>query len=231
VTEGSLSHTFATAHHELKPRTPAPEIHAEFFPFAGISHTARLNNGRLSVRVSDLLQDAPGEIQHALALILLAKLYRKKIDAAYHRQYRAFILQSDMQERARELRSHRGRGVRVVASRGRYVDLDDVFDRMNREYFEGLLEKPGISWSMKRSRRILGRFDAAHRTIFISRLFDSPRIPLSVTEYVMFHEMLHLKHQTRVEECRQIVHTPEFRQDERRFNGYDDARAWLKSFV
>jgi hypothetical protein len=43
------------------------------------------------IRVSDIFIDAPDEIYHSLALILLAKLYRKRVDTAYHRTYRTFI--------------------------------------------------------------------------------------------------------------------------------------------
>jgi len=83
-----LESIFKRAHRELRPRTPIPEIKIEFFPFAGLNHTARLHENRLIIRVSDIFTDAPAEIYHSLALILLAKLYRKKIDHSYHRTYR-----------------------------------------------------------------------------------------------------------------------------------------------
>lgn len=220
---------FTAAHQELKPRTPVPRIHVEFFPFAGINHTARLNQGELSVRVSDLLEDAPVDVGRSLALILLSKLYRKKIDAAVHRTYRTFILRSDIQERARIARSDRGRGARISNARGRYFDLESIFDGINAEYFDGRLDKPNISWSAKRSRYILGRYDSTHHTIFISRLFDSQKVPQFVLEYVMYHEMLHVRHQTRVNDCRLIVHTPEFKQEERRFAQFNEAKDWLKT--
>lgn len=225
-----LSGIFTAAHRELRPRTPVPDIEVEFFPFAGINHTARLNRGRLSVRVSDVFNDAPGEVHHALAVILLAKLYRKKIDSSYHRTYRGFILQHDIQERARDARSSRGRAARLTRAQGVHVDLDGLFAQLNSTYFRGQLDKPAISWSAKRSKRILGRYDATHHAIFISRIFDSPKIPGYVVEYVMYHEMLHLKHQTRVKDCRLIVHTPEFKEEERRFARYGEVREWLKGF-
>jgi hypothetical protein len=220
---------FTAVHLQLKPRTPLPSIRVEFFPFAGINHTARLNQGKLSIRISDLFEDAPGDVSHALALILLSKLYRKKIDASVHRIYRAFILRTDIQERARVARSDRGRGARISNARGRHFDLEVLFDRMNREYFGGVLDKPRISWSAKKSRYILGRYDSTHHTIFISRLFDSERVPSYVVEYVMYHEMLHVRHHTRVRDCRLIVHSPEFKQEERQFARFEEAKNWLRT--
>src|SRR5947208_7366476 len=96
----NLELIFRTAHRQLRPRTPVPEIKVEFYPFAGLNHTARLHQSRLIIRLSDIFTDAPAAICYSLALILLAKLYRKKIDGAYHRRYRMFILRDELQERA-----------------------------------------------------------------------------------------------------------------------------------
>ena len=223
----NLESIFSTAHRELRPRTPLPDIEVEFFPFAGLNHTARLNEGRLTVRVSDIFTDAPFEVYHSLALILLAKLYRKKVDPSYHDTYRSFILRSEIQERSRAVRSERGRVNRPRGSRGRHIDLDGIFNSLNERYFAGSIDKPRLSWSARKSRCVLGRYDITHNTIFISRLFDSPDIPPYVVQYVMFHEMLHVKHQSRVHDSRVIVHTPEFKNDERNFPHYQEAKLWL----
>jgi hypothetical protein len=203
-----LKTIFGEAHRALRPRTPIPDILVEFFPFAGLNHTARLREDRLMIRVSDIFADAPPEIYNSLALILLGKLYRKRIDRTYHRTYRAFILSETIQERIRTVRTHRRRTLRTRGSQGRYIDLEAMFDRLNQQYFDSALPRPRLSWSAKKSRYVLGRFDITHNTIFISLMLDSTKIPLCVTEYVMFHEMLHVKHQSRVKDCRLIVHGP-----------------------
>jgi hypothetical protein len=224
-----LESIFRAAHRELRPRTPIPEITVEFFPFAGLNHTARLNNSRLAIRLSDIFTDAPADVFYSLALILLAKLYHKKIDNSYHRTYRTFILTGEIQERARIARNERCRLVQSRGSRGRYLDLDELFDRLNEQYFGGSLDKPRLSWSARKSHYVLGRYDLTHHTIFISRVFDLPDVPSYVVEYVMFHEMLHLKHQSRVHDSRLMVHTPEFKAEERSFHHYDEAKRWLKN--
>jgi predicted metal-dependent hydrolase len=223
-----LETIFKTAHREIRPRTPLPEIRIEFFPFVGLNHTARLLENRLVIRVSDIFADAPADIYRSLALILLGKLYRKKIDKSHHQTYRTFILSDEIQERARLVRNDRSRLSRTRGFRGRYIDLSALFDRLNEQYFENALSKPRLSWSARSSRYVLGRFDQTHNTIFISRFFDSPQIPVTVTGYVMFHEMLHVKHQSRVQDSRLIVHTPEFKTDEKRFAHYTQAKNWLK---
>ena len=57
-----------------------PELNIEFFAFANVNNTIRLRNGRLLVRLSDLLEGAPDSVLRAIAHILLAKMYRQPID-------------------------------------------------------------------------------------------------------------------------------------------------------
>jgi predicted metal-dependent hydrolase len=220
---------FADTHRTLKPRTPVPKFQVEFFPFAGVNHTAYLKNGVIRVRISDILQDAPLEIIRSVAFILLAKLYRKTVDVSVHENYRSYILCSEIQERARVARSQRGRQPRRAAPRGRHVNLEASFERVNQKYFNGEFNRPAISWSSKRSRYILGRYDALHHTIFVSRVFDSLATPDYVIDYIVFHEMLHAKHRSQVQDGRCIVHTREFKADEQKFAEFERAKRWLKS--
>jgi hypothetical protein len=224
----TLEEIFASAHRHLRPRTALPEITIEFFPFAGLNHTARLSDNRLRIRVSDIFTDAPQVVYHSLALILLSKLYRKKIDSAHHQTYRSFILEDHIQARARAARTGRGRKTLIRGGKGRYIDLDVMFNILNERYFAGTIPGPRLSWSAKRTRYVLGRFDVIHNTIFISRIFDSLNVPVYVCEYVLYHEMLHVKHQSEVHDSKVIVHTPHFRAEEKRFLQYQEAKRWLK---
>jgi len=223
-----LEPIFRAAHLQLKPRTAVPTIHVEYFPFAGLTHTARFRDSKLWIRISDLFRDAPSNVLQSLALILLAKIYRRTVDDAHHQNYRSFILGAVMQERARSARTIRGRGPRPAVPKGKWQNLEANFERLNVTYFEGKLERPRLAWSATRSRRILGRYDATHRTVFISLLFDSPRVPDFVLDFVLYHELLHVKHPSRAINCRMQTHTPEFRDEERRFENYQKATEWLR---
>jgi hypothetical protein len=75
-----LHQLFEESYRELRPRAPLPELRVEFFSFANVNNTIRLREGRLLVRLSDLLEGAPEEVLRSLAHILLAKMYRRPID-------------------------------------------------------------------------------------------------------------------------------------------------------
>jgi len=85
-----------------------------------------------------------------------------------------------------------------------------------------------MSWSQTKTRRILGHYDPAHNAIIISRVFDHPRVPRFVVEYIMFHEMLHLKHPVKLRGSRRCVHSPEFVAEERVFPELAQAQNFLK---
>ena len=82
--------------------------------------------------------------------------------------------------------------------------------------------------SRQESRWILGHYDPAHNAIIMSRALDGADIPRIAVEYVLFHEMLHLRHPAEQHGHRRRVHTRAFREEERRFPGLAEARAALK---
>ena len=56
---------------------------------------------------------------------------------------------------------------------------------------------------------------------------DRPNVPRYAVEYVLYHEMLHVKHPTRRSGCTLLSHSPEFRAEEKRFAEFERARKAL----
>jgi SprT-like family protein len=213
---------------ELRPRAPIPEFDLQFYPFANLNNTIRLAEGRLKVRLSDLLESAPEPVLKAIVHILLAKIYRKPIDAGHSLRYRRYAASRDMVERAHRVRQLRGRK-RLESAQGRHYDLDEVFDTLNVRFFHGLLGRPLMSWSAEAARHLLGHYDPAHNAIIISKVFDHASVPRHAMEYIVYHEMLHLKHPVKMRGGRRCVHGKEFREDEKAFPQIDEARQFLKT--
>jgi predicted metal-dependent hydrolase len=53
-----------------------------------------------------------------------------------------------------------------------------------------------------------------------SAKLDSPEVPEWFVEYIMFHEMLHIKHRARIINGRRYYHTPAFRAEEKSYPKY-----------
>jgi predicted metal-dependent hydrolase len=65
----------------------------------------------------------------------------------------------------------------------------------------------------------------------LSLVLDAADAPEIAVRYVLYHEMLHLRHPTVHKAARRCVHTPEFKADERLFPDFQEAKAALKRFV
>lgn len=222
-----LNKLFADAFRYLAGYRPQPEIEVRFYPYAGLHHTIRLRSGRVYVRLSDICKDSPPDVLRALAFVLVAKLLAKRTPAVHERVYREFTLQPEVQRASDLARRRRGRKM-LSSAQGSAYDLDRMFVRLNRRYFEGEIAKPTITWSQRRTRRIMGHHDRVHETITISKTLDSPEVPEWFVEFILYHEMLHIKHPARLLNGRRYYHTGAFRVEERRFPRYEQAQRWLE---
>ncbi len=214
----------------LRPGIEPPAFRLRFRPFASLRSTikGKPETATVEVHLSDMLQDAPPAVLSALAKVLIAKLYGLKIPKDARNRFRRWTLTPAVQDSMLECRRKRGRK-RVLPAAGAVHDLDAVFDRLNTRYFAGKLRKPGLGWSPVAARRRLGHYDPAHDVIVISRIFDRQDTPELALEYVLFHEMLHIKHPTEIRGHRRCVHTAAFQAEEREFPGYEKAKRMLRS--
>ena len=218
---------FQESYRELRPWAEMPEMEVEFFAFANVNNTIRLREGRLLVRLSDLLQGAPEPVLRAIAHILLAKMYRKPIARAQATRYRRYISSHEIANKANQVRQLRG-WKKFQTPRGHVYHLEEIFEDLNRRFFHGLLARPLLTWSQQRARNSLGHYDPAHNTIVVSRIFDHPQVPRYALEYILYHEMLHLKHPVKLRGSRRCVHPPEFQEEEKLFPELEQAKAFLK---
>jgi SprT-like family len=218
---------FEQEYRTLRPRAPMPSIEVRFRRFTSLNTRIRLRDGQILASLSDLLEGAPESVLHAIAHILLAKLYKKPIDAVHNLRYRRFSSSAAVTRQAELIRHARGRK-RIFGPEGRYYNLEEVFDALNAQFFGGLLGRPQLTWSEQVSKRSLGHYDAAHNTIVVSRVFDRPSSPRYALEYLLYHEMLHLKHPVRMRGLRRCVHSREFKAEEARFPQLTEALAYIR---
>jgi len=204
-----------------------PPFTVRFRRFTSLNTTIRLREGQILVSLSDLLEGAPESVLRAIAHILLAKLYKKPIDASHNLRYKRFVSSSAVTRQTELIRNTRG-SKRYFGPEGRYFHLEEVFDSLNMRFFGGLLGRPQLTWSEHMAKRSLGHYDAAHNTIVVSRVFDRPSSPRYALEYLLYHEMLHLKHPVRMRGVRRCVHSREFKAEEALFPELAEALAFLK---
>ena len=210
----------------VRPRTPIPEFAVEFRRFANANSFIQSRNGRLEFRITDALASAPAPILESLAYILICKLYRKPVPAEQRERYNLYLNRQDVRRDLHLLRQTRGRK-HISGPQGQRFNLEEIFNETNAKFFNGLLAQPALGWSLRVSKTILGHFDPSHNAIVISRLLDKPNAPRLAVEYVMFHEMLHVRHPIETNGSRRRIHPKVFRDAEKLFPQLKEAKAVL----
>jgi hypothetical protein len=124
---------------------------------------------------------------------------------------------------------HRTRQLRLRPV-GRTYNLQEIFNRLNQQYFEGTLQAqitwgPAVFRAQQRSIK-MGSFAVEDRIIRVHPALDRADVPLFFVEWIVFHEMLHGRHEIRRKGRRRCFHPPEFLAEERGFADYERASAW-----
>lgn len=203
-----------------------PHFVVEFYPYASLQHTIRVRDQAARVRLCDALRGAPLEILEAAAALLLGRMYRRETPPELLEAYRRYTVAPQTRRRVAKLRRVRAR-VAKTGPQGKIYDLVPIYRRLNDEYFEGRLRQPELGWSTRPWRTQFGCFDPALDQIVMNRWLDRREVPLYVVEYVLFHEMLHVKYPLRAARCGIQAHSNAFRQEEKRYQHYQRARKFL----
>jgi hypothetical protein len=110
-------------------------------------------------------------------------------------------------------------------------ELKDSFDRINEQYFLGIVEMPNLIFG-QRSFRKLGSYEYSTDTITMSEVFRNIKVEdRSLLDYVMFHEMLHKVHKFKTVNGRSRHHTGKFRHAEKQFENFEEIDRRLTLFL
>ena len=218
---------FTRVFSELKPRTAVPSVRLKFCKFANANSSVRWDESGLEFRITDVLEGAPAAILESLAHILMCKLLRRPSPRIHAERYRRYLNRKEMRRSLQLVKQTRGRKF-VSGPQGDFYDLQVVFEELNQAHFHGLMAQPLLGWSRRPSRVMLGHYDPSHNAIILSRLLDHPRAPRMVVEYVLFHEMLHLRFPVEHRGARRCVHTRQFKEAEAQFVHLKEAKELLK---
>ena len=173
------------------------------------------------VRLHHMFADADPAITRALAR------YIAENDRDASRALGDFIDANTERVRGKARRSP----LQMIVTLGDHHDLREIYDDLNRRYFEGKIDA-AITWGPRtgRPRRRnsikMGSYSVEDRLIRIHRSLDRAFVPRFFVEWIVFHEMLHQVHDIKVKNGRREFHTKQFLADEASFEHYHEARAW-----
>lgn len=184
------------AYHEFFGEESERELFIDYGRLRGYNARIRMTQSRIEVQASRQWEEVSPEIQKGLVQMLLARLFKVKKKTINMDLYHNFI---------RSL-------PKVAPKRYTHPILEDSFKRVNERFFGGLMQQPNLRLGKGINR--LGTYEYATDTIKITEyLLEHPHL----MDYVMYHEMLHKKHQYKEGVQRTQHHSAQFREDEAKF--------------
>jgi hypothetical protein len=181
---------------------------------------------RYRVRLHHMFADADPIVTRALAR------YIGQNDASASRVLGTFI--DTHQHRVRPI--GRARPLVTIDTRGRHFDLQEMFDDLNRRYFDGRI-LARITWGQRcgkprrRNSIKMGSYSVEEQLIRVHRSLDRGFVPRFFVEWIVYHEMLHQVHEATLVNGRRQFHTAAFLADEALFEHYERARAWERAHL
>ena len=178
--------------------------------FKGYNANCAYTSFKIQFRLSYEWKDINEEIVIGLIQELLNKIYKKKKHCYNIDMYNDFIKKSTSYSSPKEINP----------------ELKKSFDRVNEEYFNGMINIPNLVWGQA-SLRKLGSYDFMTNTISISEILKHEQ---NLLDYVMYHEILHKKMQYKNSKGNKRYHTKEFREKESAFK-LENAERKLEDFL
>lgn len=181
--------------------------------FSSYNANIRLRNKyKLTINMSRSWQDVHEDIQIGLIQHLLNKIFKTKKKTIEMDLYQTFLKRVHV----------------TIAKDDIDPYLKESFNRVNDEYFEGLMETSNLVFG-ENSMRKLGSYEYGTDTISMSTVLrDAPH---ELLDLVMYHEMLHKKHKFKNSSQRTLHHSPIFKKDEAKFKDYELREDQLKNFL
>lgn len=183
------------------------------------------NRFQLKVSLHKLFLKAPEDIKEAIVSFCLKKDKKAyKIIKIYANKY-FFNLDYSYKLDHKKL-----------VTKGNYFDLKQIYDNLNLVYFQDSLNL-NITWFTKPKYRryshfTFGSYDKNLKLIRINKLLDNLNFPFYFINYIVYHEMLHCICKQQIDENgNKKIHTKKFKQLEKKFAYYKEARAFEKNFL
>jgi predicted metal-dependent hydrolase len=182
--------------------------------FKGFNANAKYNREMITFNLSSSWKEVDEDIQTGLIQSLLVKILKLKIKKTPEMQlYEDFM-----------------KGLSKYAKKHTYdPELEQSFERVNEKMFNGMINKPNLLFASESFNK-LGSYEYSTDTIYMSTIFkDLPGDEQIFLDYVLYHELLHKKHQFNIKNGRHNAHTTAFKNDEAKFGVKEiELTTWLR---
>jgi hypothetical protein len=188
-----------------------------------LSHQVKVFKNYVDFHVSLASIDMETEYFTLLATLLFSRVLKKNVKREL--QQKLSVFENRFLKTRPPVPAKAGN---ICSPRGKYYNLTDIFNRINHEYFNNGLKIPILGWTRKPATRRLGYYDYTQNRLIVSSFLDNDIFPDYIIQGIVYHEMLHMIHPVRHKNGRRIVHSREFKDDEKKFRYYAAYEKWFR---
>jgi len=178
--------------------------------FKGYNASMRYVARNYNFNLSKKWQNIDKEIVIGLLQTLMLKISRSKKETINTQLYETFMKKVHIS----------------IEKKHFHPILEESFNRVNKKYFYGLIEKPNLKLNNSLTR--IGTYDFGSDTITISKYLLEDK---EILDYVMYHEMLHKFHKFELKNGKNYYHTPAFRKKEKEFENSKEIEKRLNKLI
>lgn len=198
-------------------------VEASYYPFKEFKTTWQRIGPEATFKVTDYLQGAGQEVIQDFAGCLFTRIQRQRREV-YTPKVREFLRSEEFVRMNQEKYLRRSRNL-TFSSFGNFYDLEVLLNSLRRKGLVENGEGTFLSWTDKPNRFRMGYCSVLMKVVAISSALDRQDVPDYVAEYVLYHEMLHLKLGT---DSLRSYHDSDFKREERQYPRWREAENWLK---
>lgn len=211
------------AFQEVGRRYGFSEVEASFYPFKEFKTTWQRLGGKAGFKVTDYLKGAEEGVLQDFASSLFTRIQQHRREV-YTPKVRNYLGSEEFVRKNQEKYLRRSRNLTLTAL-GDHYDLGVLLNSLRRRGLVENGEGTFITWTDRPNRFRMGYCSLLMRVVAISSALDTALVPDFVAEYVLYHEMLHLRLGT---DSLRSYHDAEFKRLERRHPRWREAESWLK---
>ncbi|MFC1722528.1 hypothetical protein ACFL0V_00145 [Nanoarchaeota archaeon] len=170
--------------------------------FKDFGANARMIGNLVEFNMSKKWIGVADEIQMGLMQELIIKLTGRKKESSFIDMYNSFVKNLHL----------------AIPKTKSHPQLEESFNRINEQFFLGLVEQPNLRWG-RQAVRTFGSYDFKTDTVTISRIFEETD-PVYL-DYIMFHEVLHKQRKFKKSGSKTYYHDSRFKAAEKVFPNSD----------
>jgi len=198
-------------------------VSAEFAEYKEFKIKWRRSLGWIEFEASDYLKGAPENVMKGIAETIFSRITRRS-ENKYSDAMLEWMTSDEFIKKNRPLYLKRAKNLSRT-HRGEHKDLNESYKRLIEmglvPYDEDLI----LTWTKQPNVKRIGYCSVLMKVIAISSIFDTTSIPDFVTDFVLYHELIHLG---RGFDPFDQDHDNDFRAQEDMHPMRDEAEDWLK---